>query len=88
MPIRTKLLCLSRIKVDAKQIKRALLNATINEKVLNAFKSHCKNLGLLINLLVEFSMEQFVSGKFVLKIGKANKIAVGIDDETENLKEK
>lgn len=41
-----------------------------------------------MNLLVESFMEQFVSGEFVLKIGKANKIAVDIDDETENLKEK
>lgn len=87
-PIRTKLLCLPRIKIDAKQIKRTLLNSIINEEVLNAFNSHCKSLELPMNLLVEFSMEQFVSGKFVLKINKANKIAVGIDDETENLKEK
>lgn len=79
---------MSRIKVDAKQIKRAPLNTTINAEVLNAFKSHCKSLGLPMNLLVESFMEQFVSGEFVLKIGKANKIAVDIDDETENLKEK
>lgn len=37
-------------------------------------------------MLIESFMEQFVGGEFVLKIGKANKIAVGIDDETENLK--
>lgn len=40
-----------------------------------------------MNLLVESFMGQFVSGKFVLKIGKASKITIGIDDETENLKE-
>lgn len=39
-----------------------------------------------MNLLVESFMEQFANGEFVLKIGKANEIAVGIDDETENLK--
>lgn len=41
-----------------------------------------------MNLLIESFMEQLAIGKFVLKIGKANKIAVDIDDETENLKEK
>lgn len=41
-----------------------------------------------MDLFIEFFMEQFAIGKFVLKIGKANKIAVDIDDETENLKEK
>lgn len=74
---------LSRIKVDAKQIKRAPLNIAINAEISNAFKSHCKSLGLPTNLLVESFMEQFVSGEFVLKIGKSNRIIVDIDKETE-----
>lgn len=74
---------MSRIKVDAKQMKRAPLNTTINEDVLSAFKSQCKSLGLPMNMLLESFMQQFVSGEFILKIGKANKITVDIDEETE-----
>lgn len=74
---------MSRIKVDAKQIKRAPLNITIDAEISNAFKPHCKSQGLPANLLVESFMEQFVSGEFVLKIGKVNRIIVDIDEETE-----
>ena len=74
---------MSRIKVDVKQIKRAPLNIAIDTEVSNAFKSHCKSLGLPTNLLVESFMEQFVSGEFVLKIGKANRIIVDTNEETE-----
>lgn len=72
-----------RIKFDAKQIKRAQLNIAIDAEVSNAFKSHCTSQGLPTNLLVESFMEQFVSGEFVLKIGKANRIIVDINEETE-----
>ena len=74
---------MSRIKVDTKQMKRAPLNTTINEGVLSAFKSQCKSLGLPMNMLLESFMQQFVSGEFILKIGKANKITVDIDEEME-----
>ena len=65
---------MSRIKVDAKQIKRAPLNIAINAEVSNAFKSHCKSLGLPTNLLIESFMKQFVSEEFILKISKVNRI--------------
>lgn len=74
---------MSRIKVDAKQIKRAPLNIAINAEISNAFKSHCKSLGLPTNLLVESFIKQFVSEEFILKIGRANRIIVDIDEETE-----
>lgn len=71
---------MSRIKINADQIKRAPLNTTINEQVLNDFKMQCKSLGLPMNMLVESFMRQFNEGEFILKVGKANKIIVDIDD--------
>lgn len=73
---------MTRIKTDAVKNKRAMLNTTINNEVLNEFKAHCKELGLPMNLLLESFMQQFVDGEFVLKIGKANKLNVDlVDDE-------
>lgn len=77
---------LSRIKVKAKPVKRGTLNTTINEDVLNNFKAHCKKLGLPMNMLLESFMNQFTSGEFVLKVGKANKITVDVA-EVEDSKE-
>lgn len=71
---------MSRIKTKAVQNKRAILNTTINEKVLVDFKSYCKELGLPMNMIIESFMSQFVDGEFVLKIGKANKLNVDIED--------
>lgn len=69
---------MSRIKADVKAGKRAMLNTTINENVLNDFKSYCKELGLPMNMILESFMAQFVDGEFVLKIGKANKLNVDL----------
>lgn len=75
---------LSRIKTKAVQNKRAILNTTINEKVLVDFKSYCKELGLPMNMIIESFMSQFVDGEFVLKIGKANRLNVDIEDTNNN----
>ena len=72
---------MSRIKADVKAGKRAMLNTTINENVLNDFKAYCKELGLPMNMILESFMVQFVDGEFVLKIGKANKLNVDLIEE-------
>lgn len=76
---------MARVKTDAVPQKRAMLNTTINEKVLNDFKAYCKELGFPMNMLLESFMSQFVEGEFTLKIGKANKLNVDlVDDKKEN----
>ena len=72
---------MSRVKSDAVPIKRAMLNTTINESVLNEFKAYCKELGYPMNMIIESFMGQFVDGEFVLKIGKANKLNVDLSNE-------
>lgn len=72
---------MSRIKTDANQSKRSMLNTTINDEVLNDFKAYCKELGFPMNMILESFMQQFVEGEFVLKIGKANKLNVDLIDE-------
>lgn len=61
--------------------KRAMLNTTINEEVLNDFKAYCKELGFPMNMILESFMVQFASGEFVLKIGKGNKLNVDLTED-------
>lgn len=79
---------MARVKTDAVPQKRAMLNTTINEEVLNNFKAYCKELGFPMNMILESFMVQFVDGEFVLKIGKSNKLNVDlvedVDDKEEN----
>ena len=71
---------MARVKSDATPKPRAMLNTTINEKILDDFKAYCKELGLPMNILLEAFMKQFAEGTFVLKIGKNNKIEVDIEE--------
>ena len=72
---------MARVKSDAVAQKRAMLNTTINENVLNDFKNYCKELGFPMNMILESFMVQFVDGEFVLKIGKSNKLNVDLIDD-------
>ena len=72
---------MARVKSEATQRPRAMLNTTINEEVLSEFKAYCKELGYPMNMLLESFMQQFVNGEFVLKIGKANKLNVDLSDD-------
>ena len=74
---------MSRIKADAKQVKCGTLNTTIDDDVLVTFKSHCKELGLPMSVLIQGFMSQFVDGEFVFKFGKANRILVDIEEEKQ-----
>lgn len=65
---------------NANKKPRMVLNTTISEDVLGEFRDYCKDLGFPMNLILESFMTQFVSGEFVLKIGKANKLNVDIED--------
>lgn len=62
---------MSSMKVNVQKNERAMLNTTINKDVLDSFKANCKCAGM-----PETFMAQFVSGEFVLKIGKSNKIDI------------
>ena len=55
---------------DAKQ-KRAMLNTTINESVLNNFREYCKGINCPMNMVLETFMEQFADGQFAFKLGKS-----------------
>lgn len=71
---------MSRIKATAKATKRAPLNTTIDEEILNDFKSYCKELGLPMNMLVQSFMQGMIEQSLVLRIGKNNRIEI---DEKE-----
>ena len=71
---------MSRIKTDAKAVKRDALNTTIESETLQAFKEKCKSLNLPMNMLLTEFMRGFCENKFVLTIGKNNKIEVDIED--------
>ena len=72
---------MASIKSDVVAKKRAMLNTTIDEEVLNEFKDYCKELGYPMNLIIESFMRQFSGGEFVLKIAKGNKLTVDLEDE-------
>lgn len=71
---------MSRIKATAKATKRAPFNTTIDEEILNDFKSYCKELGLPMNMLVQSFMQGMIEQSLVLRIGKNNRIEI---DEKE-----
>lgn len=71
---------MSRLKADAKAVKRAPLNTTIDEEILNEFKAYCKELGLPMNMLVQSFMRGMTDGSLILRIGKNNRIEI---DEKE-----
>lgn len=72
---------MSSIKSDSEPNKRAMLNTTINEGVLTEFKGYCKELGFPMNMILESFMAQFNDGEFKLKIARANKLSVELDEE-------
>lgn len=71
---------MSRLKADAKTVKRATLNTTIREDLLIEFKNKAKELNLNMNFLLELFMEGVIDDRFVLTIGKNNKIDVDIKE--------
>lgn len=64
---------------EAKQ-KRAMLNTTINENVLNSFRECCKNINVPMNTVLETFMEQFANGQFQFKLGKSQKMELDIEE--------
>ena len=71
---------MSRIKADAKTVKRATLNTTIREDLLIEFKNKAKELNLNMNFFLLLFMEGVIDDRFVLTIGKNNKIDVDIKE--------
>lgn len=54
---------------DNKQ-RRAVLNTTMNEEVLNDFREYCKTINVPMNTVLETFMRQFSKGQFELKLSK------------------
>ena len=59
--------------------KRAMLNTTINENVLNNFREYCKSINCPMNMVLETFMEQFSNGEFSFKLSK-NKMELDIEE--------
>ena len=59
--------------------KRAMLNTTINEDVLNQFRDYCKSINCPMNMVLETFMEQFANGQFSFKLTK-NKMELDIEE--------
>ena len=53
--------------------KRAMLNTTINEEVLNSFREYCKELGCPMNMVLETFMAQFADGQFSFRLSKSKR---------------
>lgn len=51
--------------------KRAMLNTTINEDVLNSFRDYCKGINCPMNMVLETFMQQFSEGQFSFKLSKS-----------------
>ena len=59
--------------------KRAMLNTTINEDVLNKFRDYCKCINCPMNMVLETFMEQFANGQFAFKLTK-NKMELDTEE--------
>ena len=60
--------------------KRAMLNTTINENVLDRFRDYCKTINCPMNMVLETFMEQFSKGQFTFRLNK-NKMELDIEEE-------
>ena len=58
--------------------KRAMLNTTINETVLNNFRDYCKMINVPMNIVLETFMQQFSEGQFSFKLNK-NKMELDVE---------
>lgn len=61
--------------------KKATFSTTINEKVLNDFRTYCTKINCPMNMVLEVFMAQFARGQFEFKL-KRNKIEL---DTNENI---
>lgn len=59
--------------------KKAMLNTTISENVLNDFREYCKSINCPMNTVIEIFMQQFASGQFGFKLVK-NKMRLDVDE--------
>lgn len=59
--------------------KRAMLNTTINEDILNNFRDYCKQIGCPMNMMLETFMTQFAEGQFSFKLVK-NKMQLDTEE--------
>lgn len=50
------------------RLKRAMLNTTINEEVLDSFREYCKSINCPMNMVLEVFMRQFAEGQFSMKL--------------------
>ena len=59
--------------------KRAMLNTTIRQDVMDDFRTYCKAMNCPMNMVLEAFMTQFANGEFVIKLGK-NKVDLDFED--------
>ena len=59
--------------------RRAMLNTTINDTVLNNFRDYCKGINCPMNMVLETFMEQFSNGQFSFKLIK-NKMELDVEE--------
>lgn len=53
--------------------KKAVLNTTISEDVLNSFRESCKIINVPMSVVIETFMDQFAQGQFIFKLSKNKK---------------
>jgi len=59
--------------------KKAMLNTTINNDVLDSFRESCKIINVPMSVVLEVFMDQFAQGQFVFKLSK-NKRELDIEE--------
>lgn len=50
--------------------KKAMLNTTIDENILNEFREYCKSINCPMNKVLEMFMAQFADGQFKMELRK------------------
>ena len=59
--------------------KRAMLNTTISEEVLNNFREYCKTINCPMNTVLETFMAQFANGEFSFRLNR-NRMELDIEE--------
>ncbi len=63
-----------------KKANRAVINTTVDKKVLKSFRDKCDYIGCNMNVVLEAFMRQFAMGEFTIQLGKTKGFEVKLDE--------
>lgn len=65
------------------EIRKGILNTTINEDILDDFREYCRSINCPMNMVLETFMSQFSKGQFAFKLAK-NRMELDVEDPISN----